>query len=484
MGCTCSVVSQVCLSVAGGAACASALAVRSFARVGSAVSLVGRGRVGSLSSTDQVALGSSLSVRSFCRVGSSISVVGGVQGLSSSTLVALGSALSVRSLVRFGASMSLVSSGSFGMSFSVFGSLHCGSSISVRSAIRLGSSLSVASVAGFGARVALFCSVCFGSALSTRSFARLGSGVAVAARAGLCGLSVLDFLSLGSSLSVRGFTRLGSVLSVGQVVTNTQTLNRRLRAGEACHQTLSTTGMAFVGDGLAVAGCTRLGGGVDVEGHTAVAGSLSVAAAASFRSVETAGIGSFGTMQVAGDATIGGLLRSNGLEVTHDGQRRLAVSARGGSLHGLWLADTPVSTSDRRLKQDVVPLLRTLTSGREQKSDGDDPVSWVLRELRPVSYTFKGEKDTRFGFIADELNRALPQLVRTTQGAYSGVVYQDIIAVLTVTAQAQQSRIETLEATVESLVREVREARDLASRAARDAKLALERASAALQGTV
>ena len=45
-------------------------------------------------------------------------------------------------------------------------------------------------------------------------------------------------------------------------------------------------------------------------------------------------------------------------------------------------------------------------------------VAWALRELRPVAYRFRAgaeAKYTRFGFIADELERVLPELVRAAQ---------------------------------------------------------------------
>merc|ERR1712125_273795 len=90
-------------------------------------------------------------------------------------------------------------------------------------------------------------------------------------------------------------------------------------------------------------------------------------------------------------------------------------------------ADTVVAVSDRRLKSNIKPLgdtlnknYKVLVSEKQKESDaqmGKDPSSlgWVLRQLRPVSYNFKAgtdSKNVRFGFIADEMQKVLPQVVR------------------------------------------------------------------------
>jgi septal ring factor EnvC (AmiA/AmiB activator) len=82
-----------------------------------------------------------------------------------------------------------------------------------------------------------------------------------------------------------------------------------------------------------------------------------------------------------------------------------------------------------------------------------------------VSYSFrKGaeSKYMRFGFIADELESVVPQVVRTVGNKQvadqKAVVYQDLIALLAAATQSlsaasetQQSRINTLEATLKDV---------------------------------
>merc|ERR1712050_329387 len=64
-------------------------------------------------------------------------------------------------------------------------------------------------------------------------------------------------------------------------------------------------------------------------------------------------------------------------------------------------------------------------------------------------------KYMRFGFIADELESVLPQLVRSVGNQQvvdqKAVVYQDLIALLAAAGQSQQHRIETLEVALEEL---------------------------------
>jgi len=114
----------------------------------------------------------------------------------------------------------------------------------------------------------------------------------------------------------------------------------------------------------------------------------------------------------------------------------------GGTLHGTWVADHPgISTSDRSLKENIKPLRQTLKEGHPD----------ILRELRPVSYTYKGSseeaKHTRFGFIADEMNRTLPQITRSLprkDESRLGLVYQDLLAFLTAMLQGLAQDMATL----------------------------------------
>lgn len=156
-----------------------------------------------------------------------------------------------------------------------------------------------------------------------------------------------------------------------------------------------------------------------------------------------------------------------------------STAGSGGVLHGYWTADAVISTSDRRFKTDVVPLHRTLLSrmtGRSAsrpageftaepasggsshaKNERASAVDWVLRELRPVSFEFRKATDSkaigespRYGFIAQEVERVAPDLVRD-DGNTKYLVYQDILAMVTMAAQDHQDRLEQHDSEVKRL---------------------------------
>jgi len=236
-------------------------------------------------------------------------------------------------------------------------------------------------------------------------------------------MSVLDFLHLGSSLSLRSFARAGSAVSVSGLS----------RFGSVF--SMSVLDFLHLGSSLSLRSFARMGSSISLQGN----------------------------LQVAADTTIG----TGGAS----GAKSITISTVGGTLHGIWSADNSVDTSDRRLKKDIMPLGTTLAEKmtRIQATEADDvsdgahssaetpqattaeAVSWILRELRPVSFKFRRgpeSKYSRYGFVAQELARVLPQIVREIDG-YHHVRYQDIVAVLTLTAQQQQEQLEALEKTVE-----------------------------------
>lgn len=92
----------------------------------------------------------------------------------------------------------------------------------------------------------------------------------------------------------------------------------------------------------------------------------------------------------------------------------------------------------------------------------------ALKELKPVSFEYsglEGKTATRFGFLADEVEQTFPELIRhiaappkdeaTTvlgtalarrRSPLRGIVYQDLIAILTVAVQVQGREMAELNA--------------------------------------
>jgi len=81
------------------------------------------------------------------------------------------------------------------------------------------------------------------------------------------------------------------------------------------------------------------------------------------------------------------------------------------------------------------------------------PASWLLRELRPVSFHLKRgpeAKYLKFGFIAQELETVFPNLVRKVgEEETLGVASQDLIAVLTLALQGLQKELQDVRTEME-----------------------------------
>jgi len=117
-------------------------------------------------------------------------------------------------------------------------------------------------------------------------------------------------------------------------------------------------------------------------------------------------------------------------------------------MHGTWVANS-ISYSDRALKKNI----------RNLEAPAD-----VLQKLRPVSYQMKEDSaKTRFGFIADEISKELPQITRTLPAGVvhederQGLVYQDLLAFLTAMLQNLAKDITTITpalASIESRIAE------------------------------
>jgi len=173
------------------------------------------------------------------------------------------------------------------------------------------------------------------------------------------------------------------------------------------------------------------------------------------------------SFQTSGQQTSNTYLRSDSTDfrVYAANTNAMIVDASGSGINqllGIWSSDNDVVTSDRRKKQGIQPLRRTLqeyikateentTGGPRAKAKGDGAL-WMLRQLRPVSYSFKKSSESkymRFGFIADEVESVMPQLVRNLPDQNTGLMdqkglaLQDMLALLASAGQSQQSIIET-----------------------------------------
>ncbi len=104
------------------------------------------------------------------------------------------------------------------------------------------------------------------------------------------------------------------------------------------------------------------------------------------------------------------------------------------------------SISDRRAKNSIQNLgygLKTVMS------------------LRPTQYKYNGKSSTSIGFIAQEVQALVPEVVSQTtmgpDGDYLGINYTELIPVLTKAIQEQQVQMEAQQAQIEELKSQVQE---------------------------
>jgi len=152
------------------------------------------------------------------------------------------------------------------------------------------------------------------------------------------------------------------------------------------------------------------------------------------------------------------------LSLDLEGARKMTVSPWQSQLHGEWVSSSTLLVSDRRLKRNIQSLLEDSVDGDKRSKpmiDNHSP-TWLLRQLRPVSYQFRrepaGKKVNRervepkhFGFIADEVQQVVPDVVRTVRyqnkDEIKAVAYQDLIALLVAAHQQQVEKVQSLEVT-------------------------------------
>jgi len=85
--------------------------------------------------------------------------------------------------------------------------------------------------------------------------------------------------------------------------------------------------------------------------------------------------------------------------------------------------------SDLRLKKDIKPLTSALST---------------VGKLQGKSYRWKDNNEPDIGLIAQELEKVIPELVKTDDKGYKSIVYQKLTAVLIEAVKEQQQEINHL----------------------------------------
>ncbi len=123
----------------------------------------------------------------------------------------------------------------------------------------------------------------------------------------------------------------------------------------------------------------------------------------------------------------------------------VGTSATNGNGASLSAAGTWTNASDARIKEKIHPLAYGLDS---------------VLALKPVSYVMKGTRVPQIGFIAQEVETVIPEVVSHPQNLeteHYGLSYGNMVAVTVKAIQEQEQTIRTQQATINLLADKVRQ---------------------------
>lgn len=118
----------------------------------------------------------------------------------------------------------------------------------------------------------------------------------------------------------------------------------------------------------------------------------------------------------------------------------------GGQMNALFTPGysvffNPLFVSDSVYKKEIKPIR--------------DPVS-LLKKIQGSTYYYKGfSSSLNYGFVAQSIEKNIPDLVKTVQGDIKAVDYNGIIAILTESVKEQQKIIEKQQKEIENLKKRV-----------------------------
>ena len=115
--------------------------------------------------------------------------------------------------------------------------------------------------------------------------------------------------------------------------------------------------------------------------------------------------------------------------------RIFSISTNGNA----YLEGTLWESSDQRLKKNITPYTGALNK---------------IKQLRAVTYEWKNREKhnvENIGFVAQELEQIIPQLVTTKENGYKAVAYSKMVPVLVEAIKEQQKMIDELKQAVDEL---------------------------------
>jgi hypothetical protein len=134
--------------------------------------------------------------------------------------------------------------------------------------------------------------------------------------------------------------------------------------------------------------------------------------------VTSVNINCTGTNNITGVTSINGIVNLNG-----------TVKLNGKDLEAELALGKALPSSDERLKKNI----HTITNPIEKVS-----------ALRGVSFEYKETGQKQIGFIAQEIEKIIPEVVGENPDGYKGVQYQNVVGLLVEAIKEQQNQIDEL----------------------------------------
>jgi len=196
-------------------------------------------------------------------------------------------------------------------------------------------------------------------------------------------------------------------------------------SGEQGGNILLSAGANYSSSGTAGLVSIQSGNGIDLNG-----GNLDLTAGNSM--MENGGDVNItsGNSTVDGDG--GNIILNPGTGATGFGVDGMVILNGSGTYSGTW-----TQSSDERFKKNIEPLRNSI-----DKIEQLDGVSYELRKEEFPEKNFSNRK--QIGLIAQDVEKVLPELVRTDSKGYKSVAYQNMVPVLIEAIKEQQDEIEDL----------------------------------------
>jgi hypothetical protein len=281
----------------------------------------------------------------------------------------------------------------------------------------------------------------------------IGGVVNITGNENLAGVLSVNNSTVSSSASNGAVVVTGGVGIGGAVnITGNENLAGVLSVTNSTVSTNATSGAVVVSGGVGIGGAINITGNENLAGILKVSNSTDSTLATNGAVVVTGGVGIGGAVNITGNENLAGQLYVNnttqsvsytsGSIITTGGLGVAKDVYIGGNLNltGNFISSGEFTTSDQTLKSDIVPIDNALN---KILNINGVYFNWIDKE--------KYNDRHQLGFIAQNIEEVVPELVYNCDDGIKAVNYGQMVAVLVEAMKEQNNIINQLKADVELL---------------------------------